>query len=91
MLKAFVETATGVVVIGNVTVFVPAGTVTLGGTVAATFALARVTSAPPEGALVLRVTVPDAGAPPVTLEGVTTILERAATWTVSWSETVTAL
>ena len=91
MLKAPVETATGVVVIGNAAVFVPADTVTLAGTVAAALALARVTSASPAGAFPVRVTVPDAGAPPVTLDGVTTILERAAAWTFSWSVTVTAL
>jgi hypothetical protein len=92
MLKAFVETATGVVVIGNVAVFVPEGTVTLAGTVAAALALARLTRAPPEGALPIRVTVPEAGLPPVTLGGVTTTWETggAAAWTVSGAVKVTA-
>jgi hypothetical protein len=47
----------------------PAGTVTLVGTETAAFELVRLTAVPPEGAGVVRVTVPVDEAPPVTLVG----------------------
>src|SRR5918911_3417517 len=55
----------------------PAGTVTLGGTVAAAvLSLVRSTVKPPEGAAELRVTVPVAGSGPTTSVGLTVSEER---------------
>ena len=65
-----VETAvTADVVMLNVAVVAPAGTVTLAGTVAEVLLEARFTTAPPVGAAVPRVTVPVDGEPPTTLVG----------------------
>ena len=56
---------TGIDVIGNVILDVPAATVTLAGTVAmAVLLLASVTNVPPAGALPVRVIVPTEGVPP---------------------------
>ncbi len=61
---------TVVVVTENVAVVAPAATVTLAGTVAtAVLLLVSVTTAPPEGAALLRVTVPVEEVPPVTVAG----------------------
>lgn len=64
MMVTVVRVATGDVVTVNVVVTAPAGTVTLVGTAAAGWLLASVTTAPPGGALVLRVTVPLEVPPP---------------------------
>src|SRR5437762_3251476 len=65
-----VDAATALVLIVKVAVVLPAGTVTLEGTLAAALLLESVTCAPPAGASPLSVTVPvDDCAPPVTLVG----------------------
>ena len=65
-----VETLTGVVVTLKLALVAPAATVTLDGTLAtAPLLLASITTAPPPGAALLRVTVPCKEAPPVTLVG----------------------
>ena len=62
-----VAVVTGLVVIGNVAVVVPAGTVTETGTEAAVgLLLTSDTTAPPTGAAALSVAVPVLPAPPVT-------------------------
>jgi hypothetical protein len=69
-----VETAvTPVVAIVNVPVVDPAGTVTVGGTLAGAPETLRVTGVPPAGAATPSVTVPDAELPPTTLVGETLI------------------
>ena len=55
----------------KVPVVAPAGTVKLGGTVAAAFPEVKVTTAPPAGAGAARVTVPVDVVPPVTDVGLT--------------------
>src|SRR5258708_37886165 len=74
-----VEAAAGVVRTVNAAVVAAAATVTLEG-VLATFVLLleSVTTAPPEGAAPLRVTVPVEEFPPVTLVGFTESEERVA-------------
>jgi len=65
-----VDVATALVLIVKVALLLPAGTVTLDGTLAAVLLLERFTCAPPAGADPLSVTVPvDDCAPPVTLVG----------------------
>ena len=65
-----VEEPTGVVLTVKVALVLPAGTVTLAGTVATlVLLLERVTTAPPLGAGPLSVTVPVEEFPPVTLVG----------------------
>src|SRR3981189_2172475 len=65
-----VEAATALVLTVNVAVVAPAATVTLDGTLAAVVLLLEsVTTAPPEGAAPLNVTVPVEQFPPVTLAG----------------------
>lgn len=66
---------TVVVVIVKVLLVAPAGTVTLGGTVAAAELSESVTTAPPEGAAPLRVTVPVDEAPPTTVDGLSESVE----------------
>jgi hypothetical protein len=64
------DVVTALVATANVAVVLPAGTVTLPGTVAtAVLLLDRVTTAPPAGAAALRVTVPVDVPPPPTLVG----------------------
>ena len=65
-----VDAATALVLIVKVALLLPAGTVTLEGTLAAALLLESVTCAPPVGASPLSVTVPvDDCVPPVTLVG----------------------
>src|SRR5438034_4408710 len=65
-----VEEPTGVVLTVKVALVLPAGTVTLAGTVAApVLLLDKLTTAPPLGAGPLSVTVPVEELPPVTLVG----------------------
>ena len=65
-----VDEATALVLTVNVALVAPAATVTLEGTLAAVvLLLASVTSAPPDGAAPLSVTVPVEEFPPVTLVG----------------------
>ena len=67
---ATVDAATGLVLIVKVVLPLPAGMVTLAGTLAAALLLESVTCAPASGAGPLRVTVPvDDCAPPETLVG----------------------
>ena len=71
MIVADVATVTANVVAANVAVVDPAVTVTLAGTVADALLLDSVTTAPPEGAPVVSVTVPVDPVPPTTLAGLT--------------------
>ena len=72
-----VEAATALVLTVNVALVAPAATVTLDGTLAAVVLLLEsVTTAPPEGAAPLNVTVPVEEFPPVTLVGFTETEER---------------
>src|SRR5687767_12003713 len=64
-----VDEATELVVMVNVALAAPAGTVTLAGTEAAPLLLESATCAPPAGAGPFSVTVPLAVVPPATLEG----------------------
>ena len=66
-----VDVATALVLIVKVAVVLPAGTVTLAGTLADALLLERVTCVPPAGANPLSITVPmdGCGPPPVTLVG----------------------
>ena len=67
------------VVTVNIAVVVPAGTVTLAGTVAtAVLLLARVRTAPPLGAGPLSVTLPEEADPPLTLVGFSVSEESVA-------------
>ena len=72
--------ATGIVVAVNVALVAFAGTVTLAGTcVAAVLLLERVTTAPPAGAALVKVTVPVEAVPPTTEDGlIVTVLTRSA-------------
>ena len=76
-MRTFVAVVTLLVPIVNEAEVWPAGTVTLAGMVAGTVPgpplendFDSATTAPPDGALPLNVTVPDAGLPPVTESGV---------------------
>lgn len=69
-MVASVGAATALVMTVKVALVEPAGTSTLGGTVAALLLLATTTAAPPVGAGALKVTVPvDVSPPPVTAVG----------------------
>jgi len=69
-IVAVLVDVTAVIVIGYIAVVVPASTVTLAGTWAATASLlVNVTTAPPAGAAALSVTVPVEGFPPSTDAG----------------------
>jgi hypothetical protein len=73
-----VELVTVDVVTVNCAVVAPEGTFTLAGTAAALFELERDTTRPPLGAALVRVTVPVALLPPITLDGETLTVERLA-------------
>jgi hypothetical protein len=79
---------TGFVVTVNVTLEDPAGTLTDAGTVAAdgvsdeTFMLA-----PPAGAAALRLTVPCADVPPITLDGLIVMDDKAITTVLGTTDT----
>ena len=66
-----VKLFTADVVISNAALLLPAGTVTVAGTLAAVELLLKVTATPPLGAGPLSVTVPCAEKPPTTLSGLT--------------------
>lgn len=83
-----VATETGTVVITNVAVFAPAGTVTLTGTVAALFVVLRVTVSFAAVAPV-RVTVPVDWAPPINVLGVSVIELKTGGFTVNVPEVFT--
>ena len=72
-----VDEATAMVVTVKVAVALPAGTITLAGTVAAALFLDKATEMPPLGAALLKVTVPVEDVPPVTLVGLTETEESA--------------
>jgi hypothetical protein len=74
-----VELGTAVVVRENVAVVAPAATATLAGTCAtAVLLLESVTTAPPEGAAPLNVTVPVDPFPPITLVGLSVTEDTVA-------------
>ena len=77
VITAVVLVVTDVVVTVNEALLLPAGTVTLLGTLADPLLLESVTTAPPVGALAARMTCPVEGSPPVTLVGFTPTEERA--------------
>jgi hypothetical protein len=68
---AATDDVTVLVVTVKVAVVFPAATVTEAGTVAAALLLESATDRPPERAALLKVTVPVAAAPPMTLAGLT--------------------
>jgi hypothetical protein len=77
-IVAGVEVVTELVVTVKLALVLPAGTVTLAGTVTA-LALPEIdTTAPPAGAALVRVTVPCAVVPPVTLVGFNVSVFRLA-------------
>lgn len=85
-----VDTSTVDVFTVNVALVLPAGTITLGGTVAAASLLESMTCAPPAGAGPLSVTVPvDDCAPPTTVDGFKVSEETVGGVTESEAEGVT--
>jgi hypothetical protein len=76
-----VDTVTDAVLIVNVALNTPAGTVTLGGTVATlVLLLDSVTTAPPGGAALVRLAVPCEVLPPTTLGGLSAIPASEGGW-----------
>ena len=71
-----VDEVTDLVVTVKLALVEPAATVTLAGTVAAVLLLESETTAPPDGAAPVRVTVPCAELPPRTLVGLSVSVER---------------
>jgi len=86
VIEADALAATPVVVIENVALVEPDGTVTVDGTVAAALFDARFTTVPPAPAVVPSVTVPEDVVPPVTDVGLTAIVTVLAGFTVSDAE-----
>ena len=85
-----VEEPTGLVLTVKDAVVPSAGTVTLGGTVAApVLLLDSETTAPPLGAAALSVTVPVEALPPVTVDGLRVSEESVGGVTVSAADCVT--
>jgi len=81
-----VELATELVETVKVALVAPEATVTLAGTVATlVFELESVTTSPPLGAALVKVTVPVEGLPPTTLVGLTLTAERLAAGGVPWA------
>ena len=77
VLVTAVELATGLVAIAKLALMAPDATVTLPGTDAtAAFELERLTSSPPLGAALVRVTVPVAPLPPTTVVGLVVTDDR---------------
>jgi hypothetical protein len=66
----------------KVAVFCPAGTVTLAGVVAAVLVVDKETTAPPVGAVPLKVTVPVEETPPSTVAGLIVTVDRTPGVTV---------
>ena len=83
VMVAYALFVTGNVLIVNVALLLPDGTVTDAGTVAFELFEDRVTTSPPEPASPLRVTVPVEVVPPRTVVGLTETLETVASVTVS--------
>ena len=77
-IVAEVEVVTELVVTVKLAPVPPAGTVTLAGTITALELLESDTTAPPVGAALVKVTMPCAVAPPVTLAGLSTSVFRLA-------------
>ena len=77
-----VVTLTGLVVTEKVFDVALAGTVTDAGTLAAGFALDKLTNAPPAGAAPVKFTVPVADCPPTTADGLTLTELKAGGLTV---------
>jgi hypothetical protein len=76
-----VEVLTDAVLTANVALKAPAGTVTLAGTVAAlVLLLDSVTTAPPDGAALVRLAVPCEVLPPTTLAGLSAIPASEGAW-----------
>ena len=89
-MVTFVDLDTLIVVMVKVAVVLPAGTVTVEGSLAADELSLRVTTTPPDGAAEVRVTVPWEEVPPVTLVGLTdSALKATAGLTVSVAVFVT--
>jgi hypothetical protein len=84
VIVAVLDTLTDVVVTVKVALLAPAATVTLAGTVAAAVLLESETTAPPEGAALVNVTVPVDELPPTTLVGFTDTEDRLATAGAAW-------
>ena len=85
------ERLTGVVVIVNVALVLPPGTVTLAGSLAADELSLNDTTAPPPGAGPLNLTVPWEADPPVTLVGFSESVLNTGRFTVSVAVFVTPL
>ena len=81
-MLTFVDMATALVVTLNVALADPAATATFAGTDAARLLLDSATCAPPAGAGPFKVTLPDAGVPPVRLAGLIASAEITAGNTV---------
>ena len=77
-IVAEVTAVTALVLAVKVALVAPAATVTLAGTVAAAPLLESATTAPPEGAALVSVTVPVEDVPPVTLVGLSVKVLRLA-------------
>src|SRR2546430_3034433 len=85
-----VDAATALVLIVKVALLLPAGTITLEGTLAAPLLLESITCAPPAGAGPLNVTVPmDDCAPPITLVGFNVSEETAGGGTAIKASAIT--